>query len=268
MTMTKVIRAGVTLAFVGAALAGCAAPGANPAAVAPSQPIAPEQTTADPATPAETRIEATITSVTDGDTIVTDLGTVRIIGIDTAERGECGYDEGAGLLSLLLPQGSTVILTLPDQQHDRDRYDRLLRYVTNPDGVDVGLAQIEAGLAVARYDSRDGYPKHPREDAYRAAQLASLSEDRRVITPECGAAAAELAAAQAEQNAALDTPGSAPTDGWWTQYRSCSHLRKNTVGHPTGPFDVNNPAETEIYNWFQYGTGFSGDGDGDGLACE
>jgi len=24
----------------------------------------------------------------------------------------------------------------------------------------------------------------------------------------------------------------------------------------------------EIYNWFQFGTGYRGDGDGDGLACE
>lgn len=29
-----------------------------------------------------------------------------------------------------------------------------------------------------------------------------------------------------------------------------------------------NPAQTEIYNHFQYGTSYRGDGDGDGWACE
>ena len=55
---------------------------------------------------------------------------------------------------------------------------------------------------------------------------------------------------------------------WWLQYPSCSKLKKNTVGDPKGPFSVDDPAEVDIYNWFQYGTGHSGDGDGDGLACE
>jgi len=35
-------------------------------------------------------------------------------------------------------------------------------------GVDVGGALIKAGLADARYDSRDGYPRHPKQARYRA----------------------------------------------------------------------------------------------------
>jgi hypothetical protein len=31
--------------------------------------------------------------------------------------------------------------------------------------MDAVLRQIRAGLAVARYDSRDGYSHHPREEA-------------------------------------------------------------------------------------------------------
>ena len=35
-------------------------------------------------------------------------------------------------------------------------------------GVDVGGALIKAGLADARYDSRDGYPRHPKQTRYRS----------------------------------------------------------------------------------------------------
>jgi endonuclease YncB( thermonuclease family) len=57
---------------------------------------------------------------------------------------------------------------------DRDTYDRLLRFVV-VDGRDAGLALIRSGHAVARYDSRDGYDPHPREERYRAADRAHAS---------------------------------------------------------------------------------------------
>ncbi len=39
--------------------------------------------------------------------------------------------------------------------------------------IDSGLALIEQGHAIARYDSRDGYGRHDREDAYVGADAAS-----------------------------------------------------------------------------------------------
>lgn len=218
--------------------------------------------------------EAQVTSITDGDTLDTSLGTVRIIGIDTPEAGECGYDSAASLISSITPVGSTVRLVLPDGQNDRDKYDRLLRYVETIDGEDLGGDQIRAGHAVARYDSSDGYPSHPRESEYAASQVAQLSPDGRVITTECAAQADLAAQAQAEaerlaaDKAAAAAAAAQAVEAWWTQYSSCSKLKKNGVGHPTGPFNVNDPAQTEIYNWFEYGTGHRGDGDGDGWACE
>ena len=105
----------------------------------------------------------TFESVVDGDTIETSDGTVRIIGIDAPERGECGYAEASALISSLLSQGDPTILHLPEGQNEEDRYGRILRYVDTAQGVDVGLSLLTAGLAVARYDSTDGYPAHPRE---------------------------------------------------------------------------------------------------------
>ncbi len=118
--------------------------------------------------------------VVDGDTInMSDGSTVRLIGIDTPERGQCGYEESsAALLQLIVGQSITLV---PGARDDVDRYGRLLRYVET-NGVDVNLKMIESGHAIARYDGRDGYGVHPRQDAYVAA------DD---LTPSTNACAAE-----------------------------------------------------------------------------
>ena len=106
-----------------------------------------------------------VTDVVDGDTLKLGNGkTVRVVGIDTPEVGECGYEQAADKLASLV-LGERVLLTKSDE--NTDRYGRLLRYV-NIGGMDAGLREIKAGLAVARYDSRDGYGEHPREDSYIA----------------------------------------------------------------------------------------------------
>jgi endonuclease YncB( thermonuclease family) len=111
-----------------------------------------------------------VTRIIDGDTIELGNGQgVRVVGIDTPERGECGFDAATANMQRLV-LGKRVRLTVTDE--DTDRYGRLLRYV-DVDGRDAGLAQINAGLAIARYDSRDGYGFHPRENRYIAADKAT-----------------------------------------------------------------------------------------------
>jgi micrococcal nuclease len=119
------------------------------------------------------RENGAVSEVVDGDTV--DLGDgrrVRLIGIDTPEKGECGWAEATTLLEGLV-EGRTVVL-VTGARSDVDRYGRLLRYV-EVDGVDANLAMIASGRAVARYDSRDGYGSHPREAAYVQADDASPS---------------------------------------------------------------------------------------------
>ncbi len=58
-----------------------------------------------------------------------DLGngeTVRLVGIDTPEMGECGYERATEALTDLV--GGRVV-TLGESDEDRDQYGRLLRYV-------------------------------------------------------------------------------------------------------------------------------------------
>lgn len=65
--------------------------------------------------------------VIDGDTIVLSNGEkLRYIGIDTPERGECGYEQ-AKERNKQLVTGQTV--WLEKDKNNRDRYQRLLRYV-------------------------------------------------------------------------------------------------------------------------------------------
>ena len=67
---------------------------------------------------------------------------------------------------------------------DKDKYDRLLRYVEVPFdssdddlATDVGYSLLRSELAVARYDSRDGYQWHPREHLYRPAAVSKVESD-------------------------------------------------------------------------------------------
>lgn len=243
----------VVAAVVASLLVGCA-----PGSVASGPPSAAPTT------------DSTFVSVVDGDTIETSTGTVRIIGIDAPETGECGYAEASALVSSLLRPGDPTLLTLPDGENDADNYGRILRYVDTAEGTDVALSLLTAGLVVARYDSTDGYPAHPREPGYHAAQLATLTPDGAVITVACqnAADADEQARLMAEQEAVVDPVPPPAVDEWWKQYTSCTKLKNSPNGHPSGPFARDNPAEAAIYDWFANGTGNNGDGEGDGLACE
>lgn len=107
-----------------------------------------------------------VARIVDGDTLELGNGEmVRLVGIDTPEVGECGYDRASEALARMI-LGQAV--TLEQSDEDRDRYGRLLRYV-NVGNMDAGLQQIKHGMAIARYDSRDGYGFHPREPRYIAA---------------------------------------------------------------------------------------------------
>jgi micrococcal nuclease len=160
-----VIRSALVVAVSLAALAGCTAeplvsdrPATDPASVAPpTEPLG---------------VRARVISWADGDSLRTDIGEVRLVGIDTPERGACGAETASALAVRLAPVGATVTLIDPPGVDDQDRYGRLLRYL-EVGGTDVGLRQIRAG-AVARYDGLDGYDAHPRQAAYRRADRLHL----------------------------------------------------------------------------------------------
>lgn len=172
-------------------------------------------------------------SVIDGDTIELIGGAgVRLIGIDTPERGECGFGEASAMLRSLIA-GRPVRL-VPGARDDRDRYGRLLRYV-EVGGVDLNLWMINSGRAIARYDSRDGYGRHARENEYVAADRQSPSAN------VCGP----------PTTLAPSAPGAGALD---PRFGSCREALANGFGPYVAGIDPE-------YGWYR-------DGDGDGTVCE
>lgn len=234
------------------------------AATAPSSPTASETAIRQPPSGlAQAAATWTVVAVIDGDTVDVSSSEgieerVRIIGIDTPEQGECGFTAAAEALSrLVLNQRVTLVAGARD---DRDRYDRILRYLDAEFG-DAGLQLIRDGLAVARYDSRDGYGRHAREDAYVAADA--------VTGQLCGVdnpPAPQLAPSSPPGNRGLPVQ----------TFRNCAELNViypggiarsgvtgNTVSGQLRPFGMQ-----PVFDDVLYEANTARDGDRDGIACE
>lgn len=179
-----------------------------------------------------------VVRVVDGDTVELGNGeTVRLAGIDAPESGVCGHDQATERLVSLV-EGRRV--TLGESDEDRDRYGRLLRYV-DLGSADAGLELIESGLAIARYDSRDGYGEHPREAVY-------VNADRRSADIEC---APPPTTPTQDQRPFVDPPSSCEPG-----YSPCV---------PTYPPDLDcvDTGPVTVTGSDPHGL----DGDGDGVAC-
>ena len=151
------------------ALAGCGAATSESETAAPSSTFESTTTTSvalETETPTPAADGAQVVDVVDGDTIRVEVAgeqeSVRLIGINTPERGECLADEATELLRDLVA-GQAVELVV--DRTDRDQYGRLLRHV-EVEGVDVGTELVRSGLALAR----DYPPDTARSDEYSAAQ--------------------------------------------------------------------------------------------------
>ena len=86
-----------------------------------------------------------VTRIIDGDTMVVDGIRVRLVGIDTPERGEAGYSEAAEFLRSLCPPGSAAGLDIDDWE-PRDKYGRTLA-VVRCRGVHVNRELLRRGHA-------------------------------------------------------------------------------------------------------------------------
>lgn len=132
--------------------------------------------------------EASVVSVTDGDTLTVELNgvneRVRLIGINSPEAGECFAAEATAELRSLTV-GTTV--TLVTDRSGRDAFGRLLRYVFVEDpqrgSVFVNRVLVEGGFAIAnRYE-----PDTARADELDVAQTSAQDAGRGLwATGACG----------------------------------------------------------------------------------
>lgn len=166
------MRFPVTLLAAVLVLAGCGATTSEPDTRVSSSTSEATATTSGPAAtgpPTSAADAARVVEVVDGDTIRVEVDgeqeSVRLIGINAPERGECLSDEATDRLRDLVT-GQPVEFAV--DRTDRDQYGRLLRHV-EVGGVDVGAELVRSGLALAR----EYPPDTTRVDAYAEAQRAA-----------------------------------------------------------------------------------------------
>ena len=134
------------------------------------------------------KLSGTVTHVVDGDTLDLRLGSgasqrVRLIGIDTPERGEC-YSRRATAFARDLAGGKRAVVWGDPTQSRRDRYGRILGYVWVRGGRDLGFQLLARGLARVYVYER----AFARLRAYRYAE--SLGRRlRRSLWRGCGSSA-------------------------------------------------------------------------------
>jgi micrococcal nuclease len=121
---------------------------------------------------------AFVTNIIDGDTIETEQGSIRLIGIDAPERGECGYEEASEALKDLV-HNKSVILIRDYLQDDRDRYGRLLRYISVSQHATDSLQLKDVGEILLSTGLVNIYPWFPFEmkDQYRSTYEAARKAD-------------------------------------------------------------------------------------------
>jgi micrococcal nuclease len=140
--------------------------------------------TAGPTPTTRTYIRAAVVRVTDGDTIVTTAGKVRLLAIDTPEvynfghvHPECGGKEASAAMKRLLLVGDSIRLHPDPEQGNTDRYGRLLRYVykTRPGSDDIGAELVREGWA-------EVYLAFPtsKTNSYLKLQAVASNHDRGV----------------------------------------------------------------------------------------
>ena len=203
--------------------------------------------TADPSATDRFTVAGTVTYVVDGDTVDVTLTSgrrerVRLIGIDTPERGECYAGKATGAARALAHR-RRVVLRGDATQDTRDRYGRLLAYVWIDGGSDLGFQLIRRGLGRVYVYERP----FQRLSAYRSAERIGRAQPESVWRG-CGTAT--------------------PTPPTQTQTRPGCDASYPGVCIPPPPPDLD-CAEVPYSGFAVRGPDPHGfDGDGDGVGCE
>ena len=138
--------------------------------------------------------------------------TVRVIGINAPESGECFSDEATAALAALVAGEELVLVA---DRSDLDQFERSLRYVETVAGVDVGAELVAGGFAIARRYP----PDDARADVYAGLQRDAQRARRGLWAPDaCGASDLDGVGIAVEINA--DAPGddSVNLDGEWVRF--------------------------------------------------
>jgi endonuclease YncB( thermonuclease family) len=96
-------------------------------------------------------VEGFVGKVIDGDTVIVNGESVRLLGIDTDEKGyDCFNEAKTRMEELVLNKD----VRMEKDRRDKDQYERYLRYIfvmEDDREVNVNLVMVEEGLAIARF---------------------------------------------------------------------------------------------------------------------
>lgn len=171
----EVVELRAEVARLRARLAAAVAPAPAPAPPAPADPLL-----------------VAVERVIDGDTLALPAWDappwpwhVRLLGVDTPERGRRGWAEATACLRALLAgagaAGVRIELPAPGgQQAPRDGFGRLLAYVWLADGRCANVELVRAGWSV--FVTRHG--EGPHAASFRAAEAEARAARRGLWAPE------------------------------------------------------------------------------------
>lgn len=98
--------------------------------------------------------EVHVDRIIDGDTLEAENGSVRLLGINTPERGEFLYEEAKDFLEDILLDENVTLEFIGDRY---DKYDRLLAYILLND-TNINVKMVEEGFAnYYFYSGKDKY---------------------------------------------------------------------------------------------------------------
>lgn len=159
--------------------------------------------------------------VTDGDSLRVEINgrqeSIRLIGLNANEGGDCFGDEAGQFVDSVLSDGEFEVITPstdPDDPAWIDDFDRLLRFVY-VDGELLNYRLIVDGWAVARAQS-----DHPFTDRFEAAETEASAAGRGLWAADaCGiATSAVIEIADYEPNA--PGPDDENRNGEWVELRN------------------------------------------------
>lgn len=192
----------------------------------------------EPETEAQPAITSKVIKVVDGDTVTVETNgvreTIRIIGINTPETVdprkpvECFGQEASARAHELL-DNQTVTLEADSTQGERDKYDRLLRYVFLPNGSDFGKQMISEGYA---YEYTYSTPYKYQQD-YKTSQSDAENAKRGLWADgACGDATGNAGTPQ-EATITTDTNSQSPNTTSATESTTTAEQTTTTTETPT-----------------------------------
>ena len=98
-----------------------------------------------------------VSKVIDGDTVIINGESVRLLGIDSDEKGYPCYNGAKKKIEELVLNKEVI---LEKGNEDKDRYERLLRYLiieNEYERINVNLQMVKGGFAVARFHGENEY---------------------------------------------------------------------------------------------------------------